>query len=486
MSDLRNAIGILKNALRAPTRRVIAIVGPEALVVRMQLADGKVREANFYRLVAERLLEEQGIPIDLIDQPGPTWILHRAVSIAMEHTKSTTEELRPAVEEAINALQRQFGMDATHSIQPSGALLELAQLNCFRLIVSLTPDDLLPQAIRAAQPDLPIDMAGYSPNLDLESGWPMDVPIHDKSRLRYYQLLGRIGNVGDFAVHEEDALEHLQRFREDAERGAKTLLTDLRSNKNNVMVYLGCGLADWMGRGLCRMLSESRFISGERPYDFFCSTSPDNLLTDFLENFSKKSIILPWSAQQFAGEIRSLCRTDDMPAPWQNSAHASGQRPAPRVAKQAPSVFISYASENALAASRVAEQLQQLGFGEIWLDRKRLVAGDNWDDKIDEAIVASDYFMPLLSKAADMRDDGVYWEEWRKGLDRSRQKFGAFLLPVGIDADHPFQLSYKRIFSGWTRPFYDRHLLHAPLGEFGGDARDQLVRRVQLHLEDRS
>lgn len=480
MSDLRNALGILKKALQAPTRRVIAVIGPEALTVEARQPDGSVREVSFYRLVAEKLLLDRDLPTDLLDAPGPMWLLHRATSILMERQGCTTDALRPMVEDVIHELQSQCSPDPASPIRPSGALLELAQIDCFRLILSLTPDDLLPQALHAAQPGLALDMAGYSPNLDLESGWPMDVPAYAKDRQRHFQLLGRIGNVGDFAVHEEDALEHLQRFHDDAERGAKTLLTDLRNNRNNVLVYLGCGLPDWMGRGLLRMLSEQRFISGERPYDFFCAGSPDGMLTGFLDQFSKKSVVLPWSAREFAQEIRSMSQAAVPAAPWQPGRPPAMAGAASSAATgQAPSVFISYASENAPAAMRVADQLRTLGFGDIWLDSCKLLTGDDWSDRIDDAIATCDYFVPLLSAEADRRDEGVYWEEWRKAMARALRKFDAFLLPIGIDANPPAKDGYTRIFSGWTRPLNDLHLLHAPGGEMNPDTRGQLARRIQ-------
>lgn len=478
MSDLRNAIGILKKALQAPTRRVIAVIGPEALTVEVSRPDGSLREVPFYRLVAEKLLQDHGLPTELLDAPGPMWMLHRATSILMAQKNCSTDTLRPMVEDVIQALQPQC--------RPSGALLELAQLDCFRLILSLTPDDLLPNALRAARPDAVLDMAGYSPNLDLESGWPMDLPAYDKGRRRFYQLLGRIGNVGDFAVHEEDALEHLQRFRDDAERGAKTLLTDLRSNKNNVLVYLGCGLPDWMGRGLLRLLSEQRFISGERPYDFFCASSQENALTGFLDQFSKKSVVLPWSPLEFAQEIKGVAQEALPAAPWQQARAAASVGAVLCTSSgdgKAPSVFISYASDNAAAAQRVADQLQQLGCGDIWLDQRKLLTGDDWSDRIDDAIATCDYFIPLLSREADGRGEGVYWEEWRKAMARALRKFDAFLLPIGIDDSPPAKAGYTRIFSGWTRPLGDLHPLHAPGGEMSADTREQLTRRIQRHQQ---
>lgn len=141
-------------------------------------------------------------------------------------------------------------------------------------------------------------------------------------------------------------------------------------------------------------------------------------------------------------------------------------------------MFISYASENAPAAQRMAGQLQQLGFGDIWLDQKKLLTGDDWSDRIDDAIASCDFFIPLLSHEADRRHEGVYWEEWRKAMARALRRFDAFLLPIGIDALAPAKAGYARIFTGWTRPMVDLHLLHAPDGHMPDDTREQLQRRA--------
>ena len=43
-------------------------------------------------------------------------------------------------------------------------------------------------------------------------------------------------------------------------------------------------------------------------------------------------------------------------------------------------VFLSYASQNAGAAKRIAEALRAAGV-EVWFDQNELVGGDAWDGK---------------------------------------------------------------------------------------------------------
>ncbi|MBC7369152.1 MAG: toll/interleukin-1 receptor domain-containing protein [Undibacterium sp.] len=44
-------------------------------------------------------------------------------------------------------------------------------------------------------------------------------------------------------------------------------------------------------------------------------------------------------------------------------------------------VFLSYASQDAVAVERIAEALRASGV-EVWFDKNELVGGDAWDTKI--------------------------------------------------------------------------------------------------------
>ena len=146
-------------------------------------------------------------------------------------------------------------------------------------------------------------------------------------------------------------------------------------------------------------------------------------------------------------------------------------------------MFVSYASEDVEAARRLAQSLAALGFADVWLDKRKLIAGDDWSDHIDEAIEHCDFFMPVLSRQADQRREGVFWEEWRKAVTRAMRVNDAFLLPVGIDVTQPDRTGYDRIFNGFTGEFRRLHLLHAPQGTLSDDDTKQLHARCDRFRE---
>src|SRR6185437_5436918 len=59
-------------------------------------------------------------------------------------------------------------------------------------------------------------------------------------------------------------------------------------------------------------------------------------------------------------------------------------------------VFLSYASEDAEPAERIADALRAAGI-EVWFDRNALRGGDEWDRKIRREIKDCALFVPIIS-----------------------------------------------------------------------------------------
>ncbi len=98
-------------------------------------------------------------------------------------------------------------------------------------------------------------------------------------------------------------------------------------------------------------------------------------------------------------------------------------------------VFLSYASQDAAAVSRIAEALRGAGV-EVWFDQNELTGGDAWDQKIRSQIKSCALFVPVISAATNARREGYFRREWKLAVDRTHDMDEAlpFLLPVVIDA----------------------------------------------------
>jgi hypothetical protein len=128
---------------------------------------------------------------------------------------------------------------------------------------------------------------------------------------------------------------------------------------------------------------------------------------------------------------------------------AAGAAPRP-----ADAVFISYASQDAAAAQRIAEALRAAGI-DVWFDQSELRGGDAWDASIRRQIKNCALFIPLISKNTHTRGEGYFRLEWKLAVDRSHLMASdlPFLLPVVIDdtPDQEERVPDRFLEVQWTR-----------------------------------
>jgi hypothetical protein len=100
----------------------------------------------------------------------------------------------------------------------------------------------------------------------------------------------------------------------------------------------------------------------------------------------------------------------------------------------APSVFLSYASEDRAAARSLRDALEAAGV-DVWYDESELGGGDAWDKKIRGQIRDCTFFMPVVSARTEARKEGYFRREWRLAVDRTHDMADdvLFLVPVAID-----------------------------------------------------
>jgi hypothetical protein len=99
----------------------------------------------------------------------------------------------------------------------------------------------------------------------------------------------------------------------------------------------------------------------------------------------------------------------------------------------APKVFIAHVSEDAPAARRIYDALANAGFSP-WLDKKKLLAGQNWPRAIESAIETSDFFLACFSENS-VNKRGGFQAEIRYALDCARRMplDQIFVVPVRLN-----------------------------------------------------
>jgi hypothetical protein len=86
-------------------------------------------------------------------------------------------------------------------------------------------------------------------------------------------------------------------------------------------------------------------------------------------------------------------------------------------------VFLSYASEDASAAERIASALRAAGI-EVWFDKSELRGGDAWDQKIRQQIHDCVLFIPVISSNTASRHEGYFRLEWDLADQRNWNRTG--------------------------------------------------------------
>jgi TIR domain len=100
---------------------------------------------------------------------------------------------------------------------------------------------------------------------------------------------------------------------------------------------------------------------------------------------------------------------------------------------RSPRIFIAYAVEDTGSAEELFRALSARGFA-AWLDRRKLLPGQNWPRSIEEAITGSDFFIACFSRQS-VRKRGGFQAEVRYALDCAQRVplDEVFIIPVRLD-----------------------------------------------------
>ena len=121
-------------------------------------------------------------------------------------------------------------------------------------------------------------------------------------------------------------------------------------------------------------------------------------------------------------------------------------------------IFIAYATEDGAAAERLFNELTARGFA-AWLDRRKLLPGQDWPQRIEDAIASSDFFIACFSTRS-VRKRGGFQAEIRHALHFASMVplDEVFLIPVRLDdcrvpARIQRETQYVDLFPDWPAGF---------------------------------
>jgi hypothetical protein len=333
----------------------------------------------------------------------------------------------------------------------------LSEITDFRLFVTLTSDDLLARSMRSRRA---VNEIVHAPKLPTSEG--KDLPPDWSQRPGEVQLLYLLGKARPapmFAIHDEDILEYAHNV---ISRGSHVPTAFLGELQQRNLLLIGCNFPDWLSRFFLRATRQTRLLSQaeERREWFIEPLGPEESLTCFLRSYSRDTEILSDTPPgQFVAELHRRWIAERGAGVSQAGAGAMPP-PAARVM-----FFISYSRNTDVArAEALYQALLKLGVAEseVWFDWSTIEPGQDFRDRIFDGIRGCRYFLPLLSKEADVREEGFVFDEWQEANARKKGMNREFVLPVIVDADYePARYKAKPVRDGeWARLDF----CHAPEG----------------------
>ncbi len=153
------------------------------------------------------------------------------------------------------------------------------------------------------------------------------------------------------------------------------------------LLLLGCGFDDWFARFFLRTLRRERLSETRGPTDYVADgrTNANDNLVLFLKNFTAcTNIYQNGGAADFIDELHLR---------W-TAHHANGATGAGY--SEPGAVFLSYASEDTSAASKIKDGLEAEGV-DVFFDRDKLWASDDFEANLKHRIGESALFIPLIT-----------------------------------------------------------------------------------------
>ena len=344
------------------------------------------------------------------------------------------------------------------------ALLDLAAITDFDVFVTTTFDGFLTRALTQTRP-------GWSPTKGRAVLHPtsvVDVPQPLPGTFLYH-ILGATDQHSSFAIWEEDYMEYLAALLMGPQDNLKNLIGLLR---NRSLLLIGSPFHDWFVRFFLFIAKRSGIAvrndaTGAYFADNFQANHP---MVFYFDKVIGSPRVLAMDPCAFVKELRQR---------WQSQFALTSHDLIETLPADMPRgyVFISYASEDKAAAFTLALGLHNAGIP-VWLDKRRLETGTDWETALRRAIKQrAALFLSLISSTTESftDDEGsarFVMKERQWAAERHEQGL-LFYIPVLISTDTRTQQREPEVF---------RRLQCAKLPE--GHVTPDFVARISACMEE--
>lgn len=246
-----------------------------------------------------------------------------------------------------------------------------------------------------------------------------------------YNLYGCCNKTESLVLTENELIDFLIAVIKREPPLPDAILRELRSPSKSLL-FVGFGFQNWYLRILLKALEEQEKHSSSFAWEKISQPQEEDFDRTIL--FFKKSKyrihIFMTELDLFAQELkeRYFCKypNNDLGAPIEVVLPAN-----------APTAFVSHASQNKEDATWLCDQLKSRGV-KPWIDKKDIPGGSDWESEIKKAIKNKEqinYFIIIQSKELNKKTEGVVFREINTALERQidiRKGF-TFIIPVKID-----------------------------------------------------
>ena len=195
------------------------------------------------------------------------------------------------------------------------------------------------------------------------------------------------------------------------------------------LLTLGCKFDNWYFRFFWYILTGVIKSCEENNFDgkgevLFSIDEDDKSEKQLLQFLNRTDICVLGDANTFIRKLTEILTNDSFDAPFRKQIIE---------ARRSGGIFISYCSKDAIAASQLFFQLCDLKM-DVWIDSARLYGGEDYEEKIYDAINAAKVVITILSPniADDLiseSTDHYYNKEWRM----AQQFNDKVIIPLAIN-----------------------------------------------------
>jgi hypothetical protein len=250
--------------------------------------------------------------------------------------------------------------------------------------------------------------------------------FNDPLRPVVYGFCGSREDEESLVLSENDLLEFLVKVIQNAPP-LPAFIKARFSDPNASFLFLGFGFRYWYVRILLHVLQAQRHQNPSLVLEdagFFTLPEQRQIVIFFEKEHRIAFRQQDW--ESFATELRQRFTASGGAAP----------QPVPALPADAPRVFLCHSHQDREAVAALSQALEARGIA-IWLDRKNLRGGDDWDRLIPDIIRKQvDYVVVAQSRALVERVESYCYKEIRAALERQQYfaKGIRFLIPLQLEA----------------------------------------------------